>query len=672
MQNYKVNFGENLIELFENMDKIREQYGLRKINAVVLLKGFLEEKHSLMYDFLCASTYSGDFYKQILNDCNKELEKIKETENEISQEKLYTVSMKFSESEKHDIFLDEDVNLLVYKTISDIFSERLKDSGELLDDNNLLADEAIEGLNLDVLMYSRDLLESFMDEVPANALQILRNNGVNIEAFWSYIELIDSIFDDYDSCNIGVGNLEENNNIISTTISDFVTIMSAKYKDVDECEILERDEECKAVMRILQKRGRKNVILTGEAGVGKSAVAEKIAFDIAHGNCPDALKDNVVLKLNVTSIISGTIYRGMAEQRFNYLVDYLEKNENVILFIDEIHMVIGAGATSGHDSGDMANSLKQFLASSKAKVIGATTYEEYERIVSSDFAFKRRFKVVNVKEPKSKQVYPMLRNAIKSHSEFHGVTISEEMVQAAVLYSACFNNTTRNPDRTNDLIDTAMVIAKEKGKTEVDKQDILDNFDIDFKKYKMMSYESKMSTAYHEAGHYLVWRIAGTRIDWKGIAVSIMPAEDYLGVTVYDDVSDEKTPEKDKEYFINELAEKLAGREAEKLYTHKISSGASGDLEHANKIAYSMVCYLGMGDEDSNITYIEDKNYHMLNERSIEEINKQRKILINKATARARDILNQNRPLLEKLVAELMEKGILDENDLERICSEFN
>lgn len=672
MQNYKVNFGENLIELFENMDKIREQYGLRKINAVVLLKGFLEEKHSLMYDFLCASTHSSDFYKQILNDCNKELEKIKETENESSQEKLYTVSMKFSESEKHDIFLDEDVNLLVYKTISDIFSEKLKDSGELLDDNNLLADEAIEGLNLDILIYSRDLLESFMDEVPANALQILRNNGVNIEAFWSYIELIDSIFDDYDSCNISVGNSEENNIIIPTTISDFVTIMSAKYKDVDECEILERDEECKSVMRILQKRGRKNVILTGEAGVGKSAVAEKIAFDIAHGNCPDSLKDNVVLKLNVTSIIAGTEYRGMAEQRFKYLVDYLEKNENVILFIDEIHMVIGAGATSGHDSGDMANSLKQFLASPKAKVIGATTYEEYERIVSSDSAFKRRFKAVNVKEPRSKQVYPMLRNAIKSHSEFHGVTISEEMVQAAVLYSACFNNTTRNPDRTNDLIDTAMVIAKEKGKTEVDKQDILDNFDINFEKYKMMSYESKMSTAYHEAGHYLVWRIAGTKIDWKGIAVSIMPAEDYLGITVYDDISDEKTPEDDKEYFINQLAEKLAGREAEKIYTNKISAGASSDLEHANKIAYRMVCYLGMGDEDSNITYIEDKNYHMLNERSIEEINKQRKILINKATERARDILNQNRPLLEKLVAELMEKGILDENDLERICSEFN
>lgn len=421
------------------------------------------------------------------------------------------------------------------------------------------------------------------------------------------------------------------------------------------------------VMRILQKRGRKNVILTGEAGVGKTAVAEKIAFDIAKGNCPEALKGNVVLKLSITSTIAGTRYRGDAEERFKYLIDYLEKHENVILFIDEIHMALGAGSSSGDEAGDMANSLKQFLASKKAKVIGATTEEEFIRIVSRDSAFKRRFKEVKVKEPKSKQVYPMLKNAIKEHSKYHGVTISREMVEYAVLISACFNYNTNNPDRTNDLIDTAMVIAKEKGKKEVDREDILENFDIDFEKYEKMSEKMKKSTAYHEAGHYLVWRMAKTRLDVKGIAISIMPAEDYMGVTVFDDVSEEVTVEKTKQYYINYLAELLAGRIAEKMYTNTISSGADSDLEKANKQAYRMITRWSMGDIENNVTYIENNDYHMISEKVLGDINRQREEIIKEATSRAEKILKTNELLLEKLVDELMEKGILDENDLEKI-----
>lgn len=360
----------------------------------------------------------------------------------------------------------------------------------------------------------------------------------------------------------------------------------------------------------------------------------------------------------------------MAEERFKFLIEYLEKHENVILFIDEIHMAIGAGETSAKGENDMSNALKPFLASSKAKVIGATTEEEYNKIIATDSAFKRRFKKIVVKEPKSKDVYPMLKNAIKAHEKFHGVTISKEMVEYAILISACFNNTTKNPDRTNDLIDTSMVIAKEKGLKEVTRECILENFDINFEKFKNMSIEEKKATAYHEAGHYLVWRLSSNILKGeKGIAVSIMPAEGYLGVTVFDDMTDEVNINPNRDYFIKSFASDLAGRIAEELFVLDVNSGASADLKNANKKAYTMICNYAMNNKDDYLTFIEDNNYHMINEKTIDYINQERAKLLKDASEYAKGILNDNRELLDKLVNALLEKGILDENDLNEIFS---
>lgn len=660
-------FDETMQDLFIDMEEILKKYGLKYINSVVVLKALLEEKESLLYDFLCATSVSQNPFKQIIKDCEAEFKNIKKKNSEKETTEIKRFTIKRSDEERDiEVFVDGEVYELLVKTITNLMQTEIQQNDQEKTDGG--QEENEDELNKkEIIVTSEDLFAEMIEDMPRSALSILKNNGVYLEAIREYYYFVAEI---YATDTVEADEGEDDTEKIPKTISDFVTILSAKYKGVEECEILERDKECKMVMRILQKRGRKNVILTGEAGVGKKAVAEKIAFDIAKGNCPDALKDNVVLKLSITSTIAGTRYRGDAEERFKYLIDYLEKHENVILFIDEIHMALGAGSSSGAESGDMANSLKQFLASKKAKVIGATTEEEFNRIVSRDSAFKRRFKEVKVKEPKSKQVYPMLKNAIKGHSDFHGVTISKEMVEYAVLISACFNYNTKNPDRTNDLIDTAMVIAKEKGKKEVDREDILENFDIDFERYEKISEKIKRSTAYHEAGHYLVWRISKTRLDVKGIAVSIMPAEDYMGITVFDDVSEEVTVEKNKQYYIDYLAELLAGRIAEKMYTNNISSGADSDLEKANKLAYIMITRWSMGEKEDNITYIEDKDYHMISENVREDIKKQKEEIIRVAASKAEKILKANQTLLEKLVDELMEKGILDENDLERIFSE--
>lgn len=664
----QIQFNETMQDLFLDMNSIQEKFKLQRVNSIILLKGLLEEKDSLLYDFLCATSMGGSNpYKRIIQDCDKELKQIKKTEELDGTEKYFKIAMPEGE-DSIDAVLTEEVYNIIAKTITDLMklNSNQEDDSELELDSNKEDDSE---RNMTICVDTEDLLIGFLEDMPKEPLTILKNNGVYIDGIFEYYNLLEEIYGINEVESVDEEN-DDNSEKIPKSLSDFVTVLSSKYKGVSECEILGRDKECTETMRTLQKRSKKNVILVGEAGVGKSSIAEKIAFDIANGNCPETLKDNIVLQLNVNSSIAGTKYRGMAEERFKLLIEYLEKHENVILFIDEIHMAIGAGETSAKGENDMSNALKPFLASPKAKVIGATTEEEYERIISRDSAFKRRFKKVVVKEPKSKEVYPMLKNAIKAHEKFHGVVISEEMVDYAILISSCFNNTTKNPDRTNDLIDSAMVIAQEKDLKEVTRECILENFNINFEKYQNMDINTKKSTAYHEAGHYLVWKLSSEILkNIKGIAVSIMPAADYLGVTVYDDLSDEHTVYPNKEYYIASLAIKLGGRIAEKIYTSDISSGAYSDLESANILAYNMICYYAMNDDDYYSTYIEDSNYHMLSDNAKEQINKQKAKLLEKASKYAEEILITHKDLLEKLVDALLEKGILDENDLDKIFS---
>ena len=185
-----------------------------------------------------------------------------------------------------------------------------------------------------------------------------------------------------------------------------------------------------------------------------------------------------------------------------------------------------------------------------------------------------------------------------------------------------------------------------------------------------MSIEEKKATAYHEAGHYLVWRLSSNILKGeKGIAVSIMPAEGYLGVTVFDDMTDEVNINPNRDYFIKSFASDLAGRIAEELFVLDVNSGASADLKNANKKAYTMICNYAMNNKDDYLTFIEDNNYHMINEKTIDYINQERAKLLKDASEYAKGILNDNRELLDKLVNALLEKGILDENDLNEIFS---
>lgn len=261
------------------------------------------------------------------------------------------------------------------------------------------------------------------------------------------------------------------------------------------------------------------------------------------------------------------------------------------------------------------------------------------------------------------EVYPMLKKSIETLTKYHGVSISKEMIDFIILNAACFDNETCNPDRTQDLIDLSMVVAKQAGKTEVDKKSVLENFEYHLEKFAKMSEYSKRATAYHEAGHCLVLSYAEYLKNFDLIAVSIMPTDTYLGVTIYE--KNENTVEPTMDYLVDIIAFNLAGRVAEKMFTDTITSGASEDLENATITAYNIVTKYGMAEYGMNRIYTEETTSDEVKNLINNEIDK----LIEKAMKRAEEILKANQKFLESLVEALMKKGIVGTEDLKNILN---
>ena len=453
-------------------------------------------------------------------------------------------------------------------------------------------------------------------------------------------------------------------------LSSFLTVLNNKYsKDSKECHICGRDEETKALIRILMKKTKRNAVLIGEAGVGKTALVEKFTWMIVTGKCPKQFRDNIILSLDVNAIIAGTQYRGTAEQRFYDLIAFLEENPTCILFIDEIHLFLGAGACKDGDL-DLANALKPILARGETQVIGATTTREYEEYFSKDSALKRRFEKITVNEPRIYEVYDMIKNQIKLLEEAHKTTISRELVDSVIFKASCFNFETRNPDRTLDLLDKTMVCAELEGRTVVTEQDILENFNINQNKFDKMTLESKTSTAYHEAGHYIAYRFSKELTEYVMLAVSIMPAEDYLGINVFE-IDQDLTPSKNKDYYIELIGSFLAGRIAEKMYSHKLTAGASSDLTKATRIAKDVITRYGL---DENFTqdrvFLRDSKNPMYNEQLISNLNNRIDKLLKEARKHTEELLTEKREYLDVLATALIKKGMLSNKEIDELFKE--
>lgn len=252
----------------------------------------------------------------------------------------------------------------------------------------------------------------------------------------------------------------------TTTLNQFGEDLTKKATEGKLDPIVGRKEEIERVIQILSRRTKNNPCLIGEPGVGKTAVVEGLAQKIVAGDVPEILKDKRVVSMDISGMVAGAKYRGDFEERIKKALSEVKKAGDIILFIDEIHTIVGAGAAEG--AIDAANILKPLLARGEIQLVGATTLNEYRKYIEKDAALERRFSPVNVNEPSDKDTIKILKGIRDKYEAHHGVKITDEAIEAAVMMSVRYINDRFLPDKAIDLIDEAASRAKLKTYTEPD------------------------------------------------------------------------------------------------------------------------------------------------------------------------------------------------------------
>ncbi|ABR30464.1 Clp protease ClpX [Thermosipho melanesiensis] len=240
--------------------------------------------------------------------------------------------------------------------------------------------------------------------------------------------------------------------------------------------VVGREKEILRIMEILGRRLKNNPVVIGDPGVGKTAIVEGLAQRIVERKVPEFLKNKRILKLDLARVIAGTKFRGEFEERLKKIVDIVKRTPNIVLFIDEIHMVVGAGASEG--SVDAANILKPELARGELRCIGATTVEEYRKYIEKDKALERRFQPIYVNEPSIDETIEVLKGLKEKFEEYHGVKIEDEAIEASAKLSARYIPDRFLPDKAVDLIDESASRIKILGADKVTKEDVAKTVEI--------------------------------------------------------------------------------------------------------------------------------------------------------------------------------------------------
>lgn len=253
------------------------------------------------------------------------------------------------------------------------------------------------------------------------------------------------------SNNGGQEGINSNNDL--GELSDFATDLNESAKQGKIDSVIGRDTEIQRVIQILSRRTKNNPVLIGEPGVGKTAIAEGLAQRIVTGNVPEILRNKRIISLSIGSMLAGAKYRGEFEERLKKAIDEVQQHDDMIIFIDEIHTLVGAGATEG--AMDAANILKPALARGEFQVIGATTLDEYKKHIEKDAALERRFQPVQVGEPNEEDALEILKGLRDRYEAFHKAKITDEALTAAVSLSSRYITDRFLPDKAIDVVDEA-------------------------------------------------------------------------------------------------------------------------------------------------------------------------------------------------------------------------
>ncbi len=311
------------------------------------------------------------------------------------------------------------------------------------------------------------ILIGLLREGDSIATRILLELNINIPKFYGEIIRVINEGENLSSNNENNSNAKKTGSYNQTpTLNQFGEDLTEKARQGKLDPIIGRKEEIERVIQILSRRTKNNPCLIGEPGVGKTAVVEGLAEKIVTGDVPEILKDKRVVTVDISSMVAGAKYRGDFEERIKKALEEVKKAGDVILFIDEIHTIVGAGSAEG--AIDAANILKPLLARGEIQLVGATTLNEYRKFIEKDSALERRFSPVTVNEPSEKDTISILKGIRDKYEAHHNVKITDEAIEAAVKMSVRYINDRFLPDKAIDLIDEAASKARLKTYTEPD------------------------------------------------------------------------------------------------------------------------------------------------------------------------------------------------------------
>ena len=467
--------------------------------------------------------------------------------------------------------------------------------------------------------------------------------------------------------NVKYDNLKAN--LVPKRYREYLTDMNNLCANFNTDFVHGRDKEIKRIFNSLLKIQNPNIVLLGERGVGKTVTVQAAVKCILKKQCPEKLMDHHFIHLNIQKIIAASLYEKRLENELKDIFNFLTSYSNIVVIIDEIHLI--------EKSSLLIYYLQVLLTSPNVKVIGITTEEEFYTYFAYESKMTSLIDVIPILEPKPKKIYSMIYEYIHMLEKSHGVTISEDLVEYTISVSAAFPSEMSNPGLALNFIEKSMIVAKERNHKEVLREDVNFNFHFNYELYEKISPEDKKITAYHEAGHFIVSKLSENIRNYKTTAITIVPAEDFLGVTMFE-FEPEKQTSCDSDYYIDNIATDLAGRVAETILQGKgkeakLTSGAYSDLKNATKIARKIVTEFGMIEScGHNMTYF--CNYSLsdlalLSEERKKLIDDETQKIINKAYERAEKILTENRELLDLIASELLSNEVLDEKDLDRLCS---
>ena len=349
------------------------------------------------------------------------------------------------------------------------------------------------------------LLLAILREGSGVAMQILEHFGVTQEK-------LQKAFDTYiseDGNGEGSAELGE--------MGNFAIDLNEKAKQGKIDPVIGRQTEINRVIQILSRRNKNNPVLIGEPGVGKTAIAEGLAQRIVSHDVPEILKDCHVISLNMSSVVAGTKYRGEFEERLKKVIDEVKKHKDWILFVDELHTLVGAGSTEG--SMDAANIMKPALARGELRCIGATTLKEYKKYIEKDAALERRFQPVKVGEPTPEDTLKILKGLRDRYEAFHKAKITDEAMKAAVELSGRYITDRFQPDKAIDVIDEAAAKVRMEASSTPDalkeKEEKLASL-LKEKEAAVASQDFEKAAEYRDDAKKMQSEIALMKKDWKG------------------------------------------------------------------------------------------------------------------------------------------------------------